>query len=92
MSHTKDRLAQVRSALHQVASGSIREGARALLNLLGYDSPKTLDTSGDPLELASAPERVWIDGVEQPMETRQTKLRDRYATPAEGDLPKAYRL
>jgi imidazolonepropionase-like amidohydrolase len=45
---------------------------------------------GDPLELQSAPVAVWIDGVAQPMENRQTKLRDRYATPAPGDLPKAY--
>ncbi|WP_070156661.1 amidohydrolase family protein [Sphingobium phenoxybenzoativorans] len=45
---------------------------------------------GDPLELESAPVAVWIDGVAQPMENRQTKLRDRYATPAPGQLPKAY--
>lgn len=45
---------------------------------------------GDPLELESAPLAVWIDGVAQPMENRQTKLRDRYATPGEGNLPKAY--
>ena len=34
--------------------------------------------SGDPLEGSSAAEVVWIDGVRQPLETRQTKLRDRY--------------
>lgn len=45
---------------------------------------------GDPLELESAPVAVWIDGVQQPLENRQTKLRDRYAKPAEGALPKAY--
>ena len=45
---------------------------------------------GDPLELASTPVRVWIDGVEQPLATRQSKLRDRYAQPQEKDLPKAY--
>lgn len=45
---------------------------------------------GDPLEMESAPVSVWIDGVEQPIDNRQTKLRDRYATPAEGALPKAY--
>jgi len=33
---------------------------------------------------------VWIDGVPQPIDNRQTKLRDRYATPQEGALPKAY--
>jgi imidazolonepropionase-like amidohydrolase len=45
---------------------------------------------GDPLEMTSAPVAVWIDGVEQPLANRQTKLRDRYADPAEGALPKAY--
>lgn len=46
--------------------------------------------SGDPLELASTPEKVWIDGVEQSLTTRQTRLRDRYLRPQEGELPKAY--
>lgn len=45
---------------------------------------------GDPLEMTSAPIAVWIDGVPQPIDNRQTKLRDRYATPQEGALPKAY--
>jgi hypothetical protein len=45
---------------------------------------------GDPLEMESAPVAVWIDGIQQPIDNRQTKLRDRYATPAEGSLPKAY--
>lgn len=34
--------------------------------------------SGDPLEVTSAPEHVWIDGVRQPDRSRQTDLRDRY--------------
>ena len=46
--------------------------------------------SGDPLELSSTPEAVFIDGVRQPLETRQTKLRDRYRTLEPGSLPKAY--
>lgn len=45
---------------------------------------------GDPLEVSSAPIRVFIDGVEQPLESHQTRLRDRYRTPEEGDFPKAY--
>ena len=45
---------------------------------------------GDPLELGSGPVAVYIDGVEQPLESHQTRLRDRYRTPQEGDLPKAY--
>ena len=45
---------------------------------------------GDPLELSSSPVVVIIDGVEQPLGNRQQRLRDRYARPTEGDLPKAY--
>ena len=46
--------------------------------------------SGDPLELSSGVEKVWIDGVEQDLTTRQTRLRDRYLKAGEGALPKAY--
>lgn len=45
---------------------------------------------GDPLELSSAPTAVMIDGIEQPLGNRQQRLRDRYARPTEGELPKAY--
>jgi len=45
---------------------------------------------GDPLEVSSAPLRVFIDGVEQPLDNHQTRLRERYRTPNEGALPKAY--
>jgi len=45
---------------------------------------------GDPLELSSAATTVIIDGIEQPLGNRQQRLRDRYARPTEGDLPKAY--
>ncbi|MFN2442037.1 MAG: amidohydrolase family protein [Thermoanaerobaculia bacterium] len=38
---------------------------------------------GDPLELSSYPAAVFIRGVEMPMTSRQTELRDRYANPAE---------
>ncbi len=60
--------------------GSLRAGRRADVVLW----------SGDPLELSSLVDRVWIDGVEQNLTTRQTRLRDRYRTPGEGALPKAY--
>ena len=60
--------------------GSLRPGRRA----------DVVIWSGDPFENSSAAEIVLIDGVQQPLENRQTKLRDRYRTPAEGDLPKAY--
>jgi len=45
---------------------------------------------GDPLEVTSGVIRVFIDGVEQPLGNHQTRLRDRYRTPTEGALPKAY--
>jgi imidazolonepropionase-like amidohydrolase len=47
--------------------------------------------SGDPLELSSAPEAVWIDGVRQPLDNHQTKLRDRYRSLERKALPEAYR-
>jgi imidazolonepropionase-like amidohydrolase len=60
--------------------GSLRVGRRG--DVVIWD--------GDPLELSSGVEKVWIDGVRQPLVTRQTRLRDRYAKPGEGDLPKAF--
>ncbi len=45
--------------------------------------------SGDPLELQTAAEHVFIRGREMPRTTRQTELRDRYRNLA-GDLPPAY--
>ncbi len=44
----------------------------------------------DPLELTSYPDRVLINGVEMPMVSRQTLLRDRYIRPDAGKPP-AYR-
>ncbi|AKH43204.1 imidazolonepropionase-like amidohydrolase [Altererythrobacter atlanticus] len=61
-------------------AGILKPGARA--DLVFWD--------GDPLEVTSAPTRVFVDGVEQSLETRQTRLRDRYRIPAPGALPKAY--
>ncbi len=45
---------------------------------------------GDPLEVSSAPVRVFIDGVEQPLDNHQTRLRERYRDLDESQLPKAY--
>ncbi len=45
---------------------------------------------GDPLELSSAAEQVFIDGKKQELSNRQAKLRERYRNPSEGSLPKAY--
>jgi imidazolonepropionase-like amidohydrolase len=60
--------------------GSLRPGRRA--DVVVWD--------GDPFENSSVAEIVLIDGVQQPLENRQTKLRDRYRTPTEGAMPKAY--
>jgi imidazolonepropionase-like amidohydrolase len=44
---------------------------------------------GDPLEVTSAAEQVFIRGVEMPRKTRQTELRDRYRNLG-GPMPPAY--
>lgn len=46
--------------------------------------------SGDPLEVTSAAERVFIDGVEQPLDDHQSRLLERYRDLTRRDLPKAY--
>ncbi|HCO43920.1 MAG TPA: amidohydrolase [Gammaproteobacteria bacterium] len=61
--------------------GSIAPGATA--DLVVWD--------GDPLEVMSAPTHIFIDGEEQSLESRQTRLRDRYLGLDNGDLPFAYR-
>lgn len=45
---------------------------------------------GDPLEVSSAPVRVFIDGIEQPLDNHQSRLAERYRDLDESDLPKAY--
>jgi len=45
---------------------------------------------GDPLEVSTAPVRVFIGGIEQPLTNHQTRLRERYRDLDESDLPKAY--
>jgi imidazolonepropionase-like amidohydrolase len=60
--------------------GSLEPGRRA--DVVIWD--------GDPLETSSVPQIVMIDGVQQPLENRQTKLRDRYRDLREPNLPPAY--
>lgn len=60
--------------------GSLRTGRRGDLVIW----------EGDPLELGTGVAAVYIDGVKQPLRTRQDMLRDRYMVPTEGALPKAY--
>lgn len=46
---------------------------------------------GDPLEVTNFPTHVFIKGEQMSMETRQTRLRDRYRNAGEHELPPAYR-
>jgi imidazolonepropionase-like amidohydrolase len=61
--------------------GILAPGARA--DVVAWD--------GDPLEVTSAPKAVYIDGDAQPMQSRQTKLRDRYRTLDESQRPMAFK-
>ena len=45
---------------------------------------------GDPLEVSSAPLAVYIDGVQQPLDNHQSRLKKRYRDLDESTLPKAY--
>ncbi|MEO1569372.1 MAG: amidohydrolase family protein [Pseudomonadota bacterium] len=46
---------------------------------------------GDPLEVMSSPDTVIIDGAVQSLESRQTKLRDRYIGLEPGERPYAFK-
>jgi len=61
--------------------GVLAPGARA--DVVGWD--------GDPLDVTSAALAVFIDGEGQPMESRQTRLRDRYINLDESERPLAYK-
>ena len=57
-------------ALGLEGMGRIADGARADVVLW----------SGDPLELSSRPVALWVEGVQQPLVTRQTALFEKYRT------------
>lgn len=62
--------------------GVLRQGARA----------DVVVWSGDPLELATQAEQVFVRGVPQNLESRQTKLARRYLPGRDrSELPEAYR-
>lgn len=61
--------------------GSIERGNRA--DIVVWD--------GDPLEVSSAPTSIFINGEPQSLESRQTKLRDRYLNLDESEKPLAYK-
>ena len=58
----------VADALGLEGMGRLADGARADVVLW----------SGDPLELGSRPVALWVEGVQQPLVTRQTALFDKY--------------
>ncbi|MDH3589031.1 MAG: amidohydrolase family protein [Gammaproteobacteria bacterium] len=61
------------------------------IGTLGVDQPANLVIwSGDPLEVTTHAERVFIDGRAISMHSRQTLLRDRYLD-SDNDMPPAYR-
>jgi imidazolonepropionase-like amidohydrolase len=60
--------------------GSLRPGRHA--DVVIWD--------GDPLEVASAPVAVYIDGLPQPLDNHLTKLRDRYRQLPPRSLPNSY--
>jgi imidazolonepropionase-like amidohydrolase len=61
--------------------GVLAPGARA--DVVAWD--------GDPLEVTTGALAVYIDGEAQPMESRQTKLRDRYMSLDESERPLAFK-
>lgn len=94
----------LQSAGNAVANGVKHDDALAAITsvpaeIFGLTSLGTLEKGktadvvlwdGDPLELMSAPEAIYIAGVEQSMTSRQTELRDRYLTIRTAKMPLAY--
>ena len=95
----------LQSAGNAVANGVSRNDALAALttipaDIFGLETLGRLQNGnqgdvvvwdGDPLEVMSSPEIVLIDGVVQSLESRQTKLRDRYLSLDTSERPLAYR-
>ncbi|MEO0466207.1 MAG: amidohydrolase family protein [Pseudomonadota bacterium] len=95
----------LQSAGNAVANGVSHDDALAAITIVpavifGMDGLGALEPDaigdlviwdGDPLEVMSAPTQVFIDGAPQSMESRQSRLRDRYLGMEPGDLPYAYK-
>lgn len=54
MSHASERLAAIRDAVSRLADANLARAGRALLDTMGYRSPKTLDVSIRPADFLSA--------------------------------------
>lgn len=94
----------LQSAGNAVANGTSYDSALAAITsvpaeIFGLKDLGTLEKGkiadivvwdGDPLELMSSPEAVYIAGEAQSLESRQTKLRDRYLSLDVSERPLAY--
>ncbi|MGB3901202.1 MAG: TaqI-like C-terminal specificity domain-containing protein [Mesorhizobium sp.] len=54
MSHAPDRLAEIRGAVSELAGRDLADAGRALLDAMGYRSPKTLDAPSAPAQFLAA--------------------------------------
>ena len=76
------------AAITRVPAQALGVGDRLGSIAVGLEADLAL-WDGDPLELSSLAEQVWMHGRPLPMRSRQTELRDRYLAPPPG-LPPAY--
>ena len=80
-----DALAAITSAPAEIFDlgnlGTLERGADA--HIVVWD--------GDPLEITSSPQTVIINGVVQSLDSRQTRLRDRYLSLEKDDRPFGYK-
>ncbi|MGB3626210.1 MAG: amidohydrolase family protein, partial [Henriciella sp.] len=82
---------------HSAALRAITSAPAEIFGVPNYGSLRTGSAGdlvvwdGDPLEVMSAPTQIFIDGIEQSLESRQTKLRDRYISLDESERPLAYK-
>jgi imidazolonepropionase-like amidohydrolase len=87
----RDRPELGRSARrHHFAAGEVMGLGGEIGSLKAGRRADVVIWTGDPLDTTSTAQMVMIDGVQQPLETRQTKLRDRYLRAGEQGMPKAY--
>lgn len=95
----------LQSAGNAVANGVTHDDAMAAITVIpalifGMENVGTIEPGavadvvvwdGDPLEVMSAPTHVFIAGQAQSLQSRQTRLRDRYLGLDSGDVPFAYK-
>lgn len=95
----------LQSAGNAVANGVTHDDAMAAITVIpalifGMENVGTIEPGavadvvvwdGDPLEVMSTPTHVFIAGKAQSLESRQTRLRDRYLGLDSGDVPFAYK-